>query len=147
MNCNKIDKYLNSYIDGKLSSEMANEIKTHLQNCERCHNLHSELQSTLMLVNKRKTAEPNPFIYTRIKTRLEELSNTKEQRESITILKKIFQPIVLTIILITAIFSGVKLGSAYEQANNSKVAGVKTTEYYLNDMCQERLEMIILTEK
>ncbi len=146
MNCNKTDKYLNSYIDGELSFEIANEIKIHLQNCERCHNLHSELQSTLILINRRKTAEPNPFIFTKIKTRLEELSNTKEQRE-ITILKKVIQPIVLSIILITAIFSGVKLGSAYEQANNSKVAGVKTTEYYLNDMCQERLEMIILTEK
>jgi len=47
MKCEEVKINLPEYIDDKLTPEVAGKIRSHLQNCDSCRELHSELKSFL----------------------------------------------------------------------------------------------------
>ncbi len=146
MNCDQINKMFIPYSEGELSSRESEEVSTHLQSCKSCSAIYSELQSTYDLIDRRKELEPNAFLYTRIKQQLENEELRERGVVKVSILKKILQPVMVTMVLTFAVFSGIKLGNTYKQKTENRVIVERTTEYYLNDMQQESLEMAILND-
>lgn len=132
-------------MNGELSRPEALQVEEHLQSCESCYGLFSDLQQTFGLVEKRKDAVPNPFLYTRIMQQLED-ADASRSREGHSLAKRVLQPVLVAAMLFVAVFSGVQLGNAYERRPGRKVVVEKTTAYYLNDLQQEQLEMSILND-
>ena len=56
--CNEIKYELPEYIEGKTDYKTSELIKSHLENCESCRNLHSELQSFLRFTDTLPEIEP-----------------------------------------------------------------------------------------
>lgn len=56
--CNEIKFELPEYIDGKPDKKTSELVKSHLENCESCRNLHSELQSFLRFTDSFPEIEP-----------------------------------------------------------------------------------------
>jgi predicted anti-sigma-YlaC factor YlaD len=146
MKCKIAHKKLIFYSAGKLNDAENEEIKTHLQTCDNCHNLYIELKSTLILVEKKKTLEPNPFLYTRINEKLANLESEKDQAVITPVYKKVLQPIFFTFLLAIGLFSGVKLGNTVIIDYQNKLSVPHITAFYFNDFQQEKLEVFLLNE-
>ena len=146
MKCKNIHKKLISYINDELTGSKNIQIKSHLKNCEKCYNIYTELATTLNLVGEKKTIKPNPFLYTRIKQKLNEIENEKKQTVHNPVYKKVLQPAFLSLLLAAGIFTGIKLGSSYEIKQQKNISVSQTTEFYFNDFNQEKLEIVLLKE-
>ncbi|NPA35557.1 MAG: zf-HC2 domain-containing protein [Chlorobi bacterium] len=145
MNCKQTHKKIIPYINGELNPDTIHEIKAHLNSCKSCNTLYNEVIKTMSIPDKRKEITPNPFLYTRIKEQLTTYNNGAEKKAISVSYKKLLQPIIVSVMLVFAIFSGIGLGNAYFSAKpKNKIIIEKTTAYYLNDLKQERLEMTIL---
>ena len=147
MKCSDIHKKLIPYLNGELSKREAESVDAHLNSCESCYGLYSDMQKTFGLADRRKELEPDPFLYTRIAQRLEDAEIAGSKQENRSIAKRVLQPVLVAVMLFVAVFSGVKLGNAFEVKPGHKVVVEKTTAYYLDDLQQERLEMTILKEQ
>lgn len=146
MKCKTVHKKLIFYINDEFIGSENEEIKNHLKNCEKCCNLHTELKTTLNLIEKKKTVKPNPFLYTRIKQKLNEIESEKRQIVFKPVYKKILQPVLLSFLLAGGLFFGIKLGNTYETIQQKDNSVSQTTEFYFNDFKQENLEVLLLKE-
>ncbi len=146
MKCKLVQNKLIFYSNGDLSSSENKEIKTHLQNCENCYALYTELETTLILIENKKTIEPNPFLYSRIKQKLDNLESKKEQATFNPVYKKILQPVILSFLLVIGLYSGVRLGNTFSIKQQDILSVSQTTEFYLNDLQQEKLEVLLLND-
>lgn len=146
MKCKTVHKKLIFYSNGELNSSETEEIRTHLLDCKKCYDLYTELETTLNLIEKKKILEPNPFLYTRIKQELDNIGSEKNRTAFIPVYKKVLQPVLLSLILAIGLFSGIKLGNTYELKQQEKLAVSQTTEFYFNDLQQEKLEVLLITE-
>lgn len=106
--------------------------------------LQKEVEHTYALLGKKKRLEPNPFLYTRIEQRLDEIIENKTSHRIIWT-KWTWQPLYMSLLLVVVLFIGVKIGSIHKPITN-QIAEIHTTEYFLNDMNQETLEIALLNE-
>jgi len=58
MNCNEVKINLPEFIDGKLEKELSVQIAKHLEGCEACSSLHSEMRSFLQFTDSIPEVEP-----------------------------------------------------------------------------------------
>ncbi|NPA67530.1 MAG: hypothetical protein GXO50_02865, partial [Chlorobi bacterium] len=104
---------------------------------------YENLKNTYELSDKIPRLEPNPFLYTRIKSKLEEYEKQKNKYRTYP---GILQPVFISLMLIIAVLSGIKLGSL-DKINSDKSLYVShTTEYYFNDLAQENAEVLLLND-
>ncbi|MCD4792421.1 MAG: zf-HC2 domain-containing protein [Bacteroidales bacterium] len=146
MKCKNIHKKLIFFINDELTGSINEEIKIHLKGCKKCNNIYTALETTLNLVGKKKTIKPNPFLYTRIKQKLNEIEIEKKQAVFNPVYKRVLQPVFLSLLLAAGIFTGIKLGSSYEIKQQKNKSVSQTTEFYFNDFNQEKLEIVLLKE-
>ena len=146
MNCGQVHKKLIPYINGELTEQESRSVAFHLDSCKSCSALYAEVQATFGLIEKRKRLEPDPFLYTRIRQRIEEAVQEEGGREKEPVMRRVLQPVLVAAMLAFAVFSGVELGNAFVNQGREKIVVEKTTAYYLNDLQQEKLEMAILNE-
>ena len=146
MKCKIVHKRLIFYSNGELNSSENEEISTHLTNCKKCYNLYTELETTLNLINKKKNLSPNPFLYSRIRQKLDNIESEKNQSVFNPVFKKVLQPVLLSCLLAIVLFSGIKLGNTYEIKEQEKFSVSQTTEFYFNDFQQEKLEVLLFNE-
>ncbi len=145
MNCEEIRKNMPQYTSGDLNSEVYTRIKSHLEVCPDCSLLLHEMESTMELIKRKKKQEPNPFLYTRIKEKLseQELHNAPAR---IPAYKKALQPIMISLLLTGALFSGIRIGNTVLRTQENTVTYSQDTEYFVNDMAQEPLEVFLLSD-
>ena len=146
MKCKTVHKKLIFYINDELKGSENKEINNHLKNCKNCISLFTELETTLALIEKRKPVKTNPYLYTRIKQRLEDIENEKKQSVFKSVFKKVLQPVLLSFLLAMGLFSGIKLGNTYEIKQQEQLQESQTTEFYFNDFEQENIEILLLNE-
>jgi predicted anti-sigma-YlaC factor YlaD len=145
MKCKEVRKRLGDYASGDLKPEVYEMVSEHLKLCIKCSALLEELNSTMRLINKRERLEPNPFLYTRIKEKLHD-SQENEIRVKIPVFRRVLQPVMLSLLLAGAIFTGIKLGDTIVSEQEQTNTYAEETEYYLNDMEHESLEVYLLSD-
>lgn len=139
MNCRQCHNDLIFYIEGHLSEERRQAVEAHLQICGDCASFMDYLNSTLKVIDAEKELKPSPFLFTRIKARLE-----PERRENTAgIWQKVWQPAVFSLLLILGIYSGIRLGQEFS-------AGM-TQDYVtgdiaplMNEMSVEPMELFLM---
>ncbi len=146
MKCKTANKKLTPYFNNELSVEQNKTIKNHLKNCESCYNLYSELKTTYDLIEKKETLKPNPFLYTRINQQLINIKNKENQSIFIPVYKKVLQTVLLSFVILIAVGGGIKLGSLSRIQQEKQLLVSQTTEFYFNDLGQEKIEVFLLNE-
>lgn len=146
MECKKIHKKLIFYAYDELNSVENKAIKTHLQNCKNCTHIYSELESTLNLIKTQKNIETNPFLYTRIKQKMELIENKKDQPVFNASFTKLLQSSFFLLLLAIGIISGIELGNTVEVNQQEELSISQTTESYFIDFHQEQLEFLLLND-
>ena len=144
MKCKTANKKLTLYFNNNLSVAQNEAIKNHLKNCESCYNLYSELKTTYNLIEKKETLKPNPFLYTRINQQLVNIKNIENQPIFIPAYKKVLQTVLLSFVILIAVGGGIKLGSLSGIQQEKQILVSQTTEFYFNDLGQEKIEFFLL---
>lgn len=112
------------------------------------NNLHKDLQKDFESIydslGKREPLEANPFLFTRIEQKIEELEQ-KKSSGYLSLAQRLMQPVFMSFLLAIALFVGIKIGSM-NRLEKIQPTQEHTTEYFLNDMNQELIETTLLKE-
>ncbi len=146
MKCKDVHKNLIFYIDRELSSAKNKEIEEHLSGCEKCSKLYNEIKSTMSVVENEKNIETNPFLYTRIKQKLDDIDKNTTKPIFAIQKRRLLQPALVTFIIAIGVFIGVSIGNSFPVKNNN-IADNQSEQYYINDLQQEPVEYFLLNNK
>lgn len=102
MNCSKIERLLNMYIDKELPADRATTLHEHLAGCQRCTQRLNELTQLKGLVQTIPKYTPNPFLWTRITTALSETPVVPIRVVASRVLR-LWVPVACTLILMSSI--------------------------------------------
>lgn len=139
MNCQECQYNLLNYKERLLSEETSVQIKQHLEICPTCNGFAEYLSKTLKLIEYEKKLDPRPYLYTRLKVRMEASGSP--------VLRKLWiarlQPAIFSMFLLLAIFTGIKVGEYfYNPVENDFISG--ELNRLVNEMKTEPLELFLL---
>jgi hypothetical protein len=69
--CRKIQKRLSAWMDGELEPQVRSAVDAHLADCDQCRSRLAALQNAWDLAGMLPEPDSAPFLYTRIRARLE----------------------------------------------------------------------------
>jgi predicted anti-sigma-YlaC factor YlaD len=72
MKCKEIEHYISRHLDGALTSEEKEKLKTHLKSCPDCQAKREEYQSIFEALRKEEFPEPKPYFWERLQPKLKE---------------------------------------------------------------------------
>lgn len=146
MKCTEFQKKMIFYIDADLDKVENDAMEAHLQKCEECRILFNQFVSCYRSAETEHQPEANPFLYTRI---MQKIENMQERRTYSTLkpaLVKFLQPSLFSLFLIVGISIGVFLGSQFQVNEQKTKAMASTEEIYMNDFEMEELEIGLINE-
>jgi len=71
MRCKKARKLISDYVDGELDLSGRSSLEKHLEKCEECREILEDYKSIAGAAQKLEAGSPSPYLWTRIKQRLE----------------------------------------------------------------------------
>ncbi len=146
MKCKTVHKKLIFYIDSELSHSENEEIGLHLETCNECLHLYNELNTSYKLIGKQEKLAINPFLYTRIRQKLDDIE--KAEKLSIQpVYVRILQPVAIVFFLFIGISAGIFLGNSYNAKTQLSNSNTTTNEIYINELSLEKLEVNLLNDK
>jgi predicted anti-sigma-YlaC factor YlaD len=130
MDCSKFNKLISESANLKLSDDEEQKLINHLEDCTDCNEKHAYLSMIDSILNEFKTAEPRPYLLTRIKAKMDRpVPQTGNLR---------LVPLYFASVLVIGLIFGVLLGE-FTTADINKSA----QPYAMNDIFNEyRLEHI-----
>lgn len=145
MNCHSANKNMEKYLSGKLKGRKEMAFKNHMESCGHCSTLLTNTLNTLSLLDEKPATLPSqPFLYTRIKQKIE----TKRAERAPLAFKPILQPAIYLSVLAITIFGGIKLGHYYlqKQTGDEYYIEAMAKSYYLDGLEIEPLERTFISE-
>jgi len=108
MKCNQVHIRMLDFSEGALSDGEMKQVKQHLDQCETCLQLYSQIQRSWEMVGEERIPY-QPFFYTRVRQRM-----ISQSRPGISRLKHLFrtamQPALFFVVLGLGITIGIQLG-------------------------------------
>ena len=99
-----INEYIIDYLEGSLHHSVNNQVKEHLQTCNRCISLLKAYKDTYGLIIHEREFEYKPFFYTRLRAKME--SEEVEDNFFMISLKKTLFPLSIAVSVIIGVFVG-----------------------------------------
>jgi len=141
MDCSLCQKKMDFYISGNLDWGITKDVKTHLDECSDCRNLHTALLITNQLIYKEKNIKSNSYLATRVMTQIESKEELKFKIRNLR-LTQVIQPIFLTTSVILALFIGIYAGNNY-QIRTASQTDIPEELLLMNDASLESLNLIV----
>jgi len=138
MNCQLCQKELDAYREGTLPFDLKTQVESHLETCETCKQVYSFLILANKVIKTEKELDPDPFLVTRVMAQIENLE--KPYYETGIMLTRILRPVMVTILLAGAVFSGILLGNLSRPAGNKEKIPVELA--LLNDAALESVDIL-----
>lgn len=129
MKCKEIHKSLNSYLNKSLGQDAEHNFRLHLKECASCAQMVQEIKQTMSLLDKPKRLEVDPFMHTRIIAQLDSQNESKSIRFA-----QIFQPIVLSAMIMVGVYLGIGLGSQFYAEDSLNKSTAYDIESQLSDL-------------
>ena len=144
MKCKNLHKDLIPFLEGELSPEKMEEIQNHLNLCSTCADFAKELKLTLGIIESEKDFEVNPYFYTRLKARLENVGDEQPSFFGRTILVRVVQPVMFSVLLILGVYLGIKIGEPASTKQYTVTLMQNQEIPYLNEMETETIESFLM---
>lgn len=155
MDCKKVHRLLEDYLDNNLTKNLQTQVKSHLLSCNGCNKVYQNLKHSLEFLKPTSEISEQAFYYTRLKQTMENRISKKDTILSTLITRKVVQPIIYLTSLIIAVYIGILIGSS--SPNPTDFSEVKSNtenpletfaEYnYLNDFEIEPIENLVIEEE
>lgn len=141
MKCKIVHKNMMDFLEGSLDDSLKYNIQTHLNECAKCAGMMRDFQYMSELIKKEKDISPDPFMFTRIKSKIEAYG-----KEEITIYPKlIFHRIAAIVVIALGISGGLAIGSKYLK-KDKLISDYQTEIYFLEDTHQGSIESVLMAE-
>jgi hypothetical protein len=88
LSCEKFDRLINLYLDGRLDKDQETELRAHLSQCSRCAQKLTSLESLEKEARGIKAKEPSPSYWDSFSTRVRDKIVSKEESTTVFGLKK-----------------------------------------------------------
>jgi predicted anti-sigma-YlaC factor YlaD len=143
MDCNIVHHNLFAYRENDLEPGIKGKFEAHIAECESCKKLLAGFQSMEALIEKARTAEPNPFIATRIIDHIEKDLAGQPKSQGF-----VLRPILVTLTVLGAIALGYTIGkNGFDRIigpveNINQIENLKT-ELYIHDFIDENTTLLI----
>lgn len=142
MKCKAVHTNLIFFLEKELPVSEMKAVQEHLDNCPDCALFAEEMKKTFSILETEKVIEENPFFYTRVKARLE--NEAEEQVAARPVLVRILQPVAFSILLLVAVYGGMKMGQPYQSATAKIGLDEEQMIPYLNEMDAEPIEAFLM---
>lgn len=139
MNCKQLHKQIIFYLEGSIDHSKKIEFKHHLQNCKQCSKYVAEITKTLDIISIEKEKDVSPYFYTKVKNGLENNFHKSEKLILQYALSAFF-----SILLLVAIYSGIKIGSLPSEKFTSYYKHNQEEILFLNDITTEPIESFLI---
>lgn len=141
MKCKDVHNKLIFFLEGDLSEAEMKAVQEHLSECGECALFAEELKLTFSILETEKKPEVNPFFYTRVKAKLEKQEEQSIERRPV--LARVLQPVAFSLILLLAIYGGIKFGATSAEQSASLTLKHELIPY-LNEMDVEPIENFLM---
>jgi predicted anti-sigma-YlaC factor YlaD len=136
MNCDLCKRELDAYREGRLPDGIRVQIETHLQNCHECAEYYKVITLAEKVMDEEKSAQPNPFLSTRIMAGIDALKNEQKQAY-----QGILKPVLISVSIVIAVFLGITMGQLYKPAKQTNALPTELT--YMDDASMESLNVFV----
>ena len=140
MKCREIHDMLIFYADNSIPEEKREAVELHLSQCRECSKFHEFLKDSLDYIDKEKSLESDPFLYSRILSE-KSVSTVHSASRVITILPRFAAAAVIA----AAVAGGALLGRLYSSSPADINILMSEDIELLDDIKQEPLESFLLT--
>lgn len=144
MNCKTVHNKLIFFLEKELPVSEMEQVQKHISACPGCSLFFEDMKKTLSILDEEKSPEVNPFFYTRVKAKLENMETVQESIVSRPVLTRVLQPVVFSIILLLGIYSGIKIGQPFQSEAVNEVLAEQQMVPYLNEMAAEPIETFLM---
>ncbi len=144
MKCKTLHNKLIFYLEGDLPEKEMEQLRIHLSECSECAEFAGEVQKTLAVLEAEKSPEVNPFFYTRLKAKMEAGVPPSEKAIRRPALARILQPALFSLLLLTGIYSGIKIGQKAQDRFYATANAEEQVVPYLNEMEAEPIEAFLM---
>ncbi len=144
MKCKTIHRKLIFYSEGTLSAREMAEIEAHLSECDSCRALAAEMNNVMDIISLEKSPEVSPFFYTRVKARLESVSENERQTAGFPVWERVLQPVFFSVLLLAGIFAGIVIGHQANFATENNMLSEDEQILFLNEMISEPIETFFM---
>ena len=138
MNCQLCQKESDAYRDGNLSADMRAQVEAHLGECEKCAESYKLLTLAYRVIKEERELLSNPFLSTRIMTRIENIETSGYK--TVSTYNRILRPVIIATSLAAAIFFGVIMGNIYKPSSNDEAIPVELA--LINDATIESVDVL-----
>lgn len=144
MNCKQIKNNILFYIDKELPKEDIQAFDAHIEQCNDCKLLFSNISDIYYSTNKDLDFADDPYFYTRL---IQKLENKKVLYPSL--IKRVLQPASFTALLLMGILFGIFIGSQYKSIGSSsediRISQIEqyAADNYLTEMNNDNFEMLL----
>lgn len=148
MNCNTTEKNLIFFLENKLDPTVSGQLSDHLKDCAHCTQQYHRLQQVMLQIPEMKQSNPNPFLFTRIEQKIS--NNAQEQQQPIPVFARIFNPLIVSVLMIATAFVGLYLFTQTPATSNAKSGdqvAVIAGQYEMTTSDQDIMETYYLTEE
>ncbi|HNX78580.1 MAG TPA: zf-HC2 domain-containing protein [Prolixibacteraceae bacterium] len=140
MSHKRYKKNLVEYFEGSLPEEEMLQIRLHLEECPTCLRFADYLSDSLIVPGENRINEPDPFFFTRVSGRLTRGEDMTYRKMRIA---HIWQPALITLLLMMAVIGGIGIGSIGKKNNFDRYA-MENLDPWLNEMNSEPIESFLL---
>ncbi len=137
MDCNLINLKLFAYAENILSIDEKSMVEEHLNFCPNCMKIANILTDSIKIIDRQKSVEANPFIYTRIAQKL-------KSSETENYYSRILKPVLVSIIILISLYGGIRIGNIYMDSNSTNQYSINAVNNCWNDINQESMEVSLL---
>jgi predicted anti-sigma-YlaC factor YlaD len=131
--CEFVRDHLFSYQEKKLLGEKNQKFEDHINTCIKCRELVHNFHSVSASIEAKRADEPNPFIQTRTIQKIEsELERGNKPYFAFS--KRIFQPFMLSTIILTAVFIGLVLGKQVDSEFSGNLSRQNDIQFMKSDL-------------
>jgi hypothetical protein len=106
MNCKELNKLIELIPEGNVTVEQMASLKNHAKQCSSCASALEDLQSEMMTYERMRSVQANPFLYTRIMSKIE--SQKVELFNFFPQLSRIQNMAATFLIIVSSVLIGVK---------------------------------------
>lgn len=139
MNCQLCRKEIDAYQEGKLPSDMMTQVESHLKTCATCTEVLRLQAIADRVMNHEKEMQSDPFLSTRVMALIN--NNEEQEYKTRTIYTRLLKPVLVTVSMAAAIFSGVLMGNLSYPGSNREPIPVELA--LIDDATIESLNILI----
>ncbi len=145
MNCYTFSQNLNQLLDKKSNDLQLTEAKAHMESCSKCQQKYFAMQAYMNLLKEDSDVSANPYFYTRLKQKMENMEAANKESQNVRILRPVLAVFILFLVLFNGFYFLPSI-SRQETAKNDLITNEMGTidGFYLTDEQMKEIEDYLL---